>query len=96
MSERTEITEEHSRQVAEDAREGTWAGRSFLREIFLGNLRFEWISPFPKTELRPQAAAFLERLHDFLATQVDSEAIDRTGEYPGHVLEGLAKLARSE
>ncbi|HVW27984.1 MAG TPA: acyl-CoA dehydrogenase family protein [Polyangiaceae bacterium] len=92
MSEHTEMTEEHSRQVAEEARERTWAGRSFLREIFLGNLRFEWISPFPKTELRPHAAAFLERLHGFLEADVDSEAIDRTGEYPRHVLEGLAKL----
>jgi alkylation response protein AidB-like acyl-CoA dehydrogenase len=92
MTENAAISEEHSRQVAEDAREQVWAGRSFLREIFLGRLHFEWISPFPRTEIGERAATFLGRLQDFLEAEVDSEAIDRTGEYPEHVLQGLAKL----
>jgi alkylation response protein AidB-like acyl-CoA dehydrogenase len=85
-------SEEYSRQTAEEARERTWAGRSFLREIFLGNFRFEWISPFPETEIRPRALSFLERLKLFLETEVDSEVIDRTGKYPPEVLKGLAEL----
>jgi alkylation response protein AidB-like acyl-CoA dehydrogenase len=63
-----------------------------LREIFLGNFHFEWIFPFPRTDIRPQASAFLETLKHFLETEVDSEEIDRTGEYPPNVLVGLARL----
>jgi alkylation response protein AidB-like acyl-CoA dehydrogenase len=85
-------SEEESRLTAEEARQRAWAGRSFLREIFLGNFRFDWISPFPLTEVRPDALTFLERLKLFLETEVDSEAIDRTGKYPPEVLRGLAKL----
>jgi alkylation response protein AidB-like acyl-CoA dehydrogenase len=92
MNDSAATSEEHSRQVAEDARERTWAGRSFLREIFLGRLYFEWISPFPRTEIRESAARFLQYLQDFFEAEVDSEAIDRTGKYPEHVLRGLSKL----
>src|SRR5215471_15662254 len=92
MNETADHSEEQSRLTAEEARERTWAGRGFLREIFLGNLRFEWIFPFPITEIRPHALAFLERLKLFLETKVDSEAIDRTGEYPPDVLRELAAL----
>jgi len=85
-------TEQESREVAEAARESTWAGKGFMREIFLGNFRFDWISPYPETEIRPEARDFCIKLKAFLETEVDSAAIDRTGEYPPHVIEGLRKL----
>ncbi len=85
-------TEQESREVAEAAREREWKGKGFLREIFLGNFHFDWIDPFPETEIRPGAQEFLERFRTFLAEEVDSIAIDATGEYPPRVLEGLREL----
>ena len=40
-------TEQESRQVAEESREKEWAGRAFLRELFLGNFSSTSIHPFP-------------------------------------------------
>ena len=40
MSDATKVqvtSEEESRRLAEDSREKEWAGRTFLRELFLGN-----------------------------------------------------------
>jgi alkylation response protein AidB-like acyl-CoA dehydrogenase len=85
--------EQQSRQVAEDARETAWRGSSFLREAFLGKLRPELI---PETafdpETRPEFQQFYRQLETFLRDQVDPVEIDARGEYPKHVLEGLAKL----
>ena len=36
-------TEEESRRVAEESRETEWAGRGFLRELFLGNLELDLV-----------------------------------------------------
>ena len=40
-------SEEESRKVAEESREKEWAGRTFLRELFLGNFLLDHIHPFP-------------------------------------------------
>ena len=48
-------SEEESRKVAEESREQTWAGRTFLRELFLGNFLLDHIHPFPVVkEERPR------------------------------------------
>jgi alkylation response protein AidB-like acyl-CoA dehydrogenase len=85
-------TEQESREVAEAARETEWADKGFMREIFLGNLHIDWIHPFPETALRPKAREFYAKMKAFLENEVDSPEIDRTGEYPPHVIEGLRKL----
>jgi alkylation response protein AidB-like acyl-CoA dehydrogenase len=85
--------EQQSRQIAEESRETAWRGSSFLREAFLGKLRPELI---PDTafdpETRPEFQEFYSQLAAFLHDQVDPVEIDARGEYPKHVLEGLAKL----
>lgn len=86
-------TEQESRQVAEESRETEWAGRGFLRELFLGQFSLDLVHPFPKAEKdRPEFAKFYADLREFLATKVDSVAIDETGEYPEQVVDGLRKL----
>jgi alkylation response protein AidB-like acyl-CoA dehydrogenase len=86
-------SEEESRRIAEEAREKEWAGRTFLRELFLGNLLLPLVHPFPlEGPARPEVTKFYEELREFLRTKVDSVAIDRTGEYPEHVVDGLRKL----
>ncbi len=84
-------SEDEARQLTEDSRE-SWAGRSFVRELFLGNLRLDWIDPYPQT---PESATFLRfyaELEHFLENEVDSVEIDRTGDIPQHVLDRLRSM----
>jgi alkylation response protein AidB-like acyl-CoA dehydrogenase len=94
MSSAPQMTsEQESRQVAEESRETEWAGRGFLRELFLGQFSLDLVHPFPKSgDDRPEFAKFYNELREFLLTQVDSVAIDETGEYPEHVVDGLRKM----
>jgi alkylation response protein AidB-like acyl-CoA dehydrogenase len=86
-------SEEESRRVAEESRETEWAGRTFVRELFLGNFALPLVHPFPEREAdSPEFADFYRRLGDFLRTEVDSVEIDQTGEYPDRVVDGLRKL----
>jgi alkylation response protein AidB-like acyl-CoA dehydrogenase len=86
-------SEEESRRVAEESREQEWAGRTFLRELFLGNFPLDHIHPFPGSrERRPEFAEFYDQLEKFLRAEVDPVAIDESGEYPEAAVEGLRKL----
>ena len=85
-------SEEEARALAEASREQDWSGRSFLRNLFLGDLRVEWIDPFPITPLSDDYLDFEARLRHFMETQVDPVKIDETGEYGDDVLRGLADL----
>ena len=86
-------SEEESRKVAEESREQEWAGRTFLRELFLGNFLLPLIHPFPlDPEERPEFVKFYDDLRLFLEEKVDPVAIDERGEYPEQVVNGLRKL----
>lgn len=85
-------TEEQSRKLAEDSRQSEWEGRSFVREIFLGSLRVDWIDPYPESEETPEFRAFYEAMERFLDHEVDSATIDATGEIPPRVLDRLREL----
>lgn len=82
-----------SREVAEAARERTWRGESFIRELFQGRLRLDLIDPFPQPTLdRPRFRSFYDGLKQLLEEKVDPQRIDETGEYPREVIDGLAAL----
>src|SRR4029453_12994071 len=86
-------TEAESRRVAEASRQSEWEKPSFMRELFLGTLRLDLVHPFPLPgPERPEFRAFYDRLVAFFEEEVDSAEIDATGEYPRHVIEGLARL----
>ena len=88
-----EVTEQESLKVAETARQAEWVKPSFMREFFLGNFRLDLIHPFPLPgQERPEFAAYYRKLYDFLRDEVDPAEIDRTGEYPQKVLDGLRHL----
>ena len=89
----TPVSAAEARQVAEDAREKEWTAPSFLKEMFLGNFRFDLVDPFPEPPpRRPEFTGFLKRLERFLAEEVDPDAIDREGKIPPRVVRGLAEL----
>jgi hypothetical protein len=86
-------TEQESRQVAEQSRQKEWEGRAFIREVYLGGFPLDLVHPFPDVgEERPEFHAFYEAMRDFLRNEVDSVAIDQTGEYPEKVIDGLRRL----
>src|SRR5438876_4182030 len=91
---RRKVSAEEARDVAEAAREQEWAAPSFVRELFLGNLRMDLIHPYPEQDPAEIARAkpFLDSLERFLREQVDSDRIDREGEIPEEVIQGLRDL----
>src|SRR5256885_6668685 len=88
------VSADEAREVAEAAREQHWVAPSFVRDLFLGRLRMALIDPYPEQdpeEVR-RAQPFLEQLERFLRNEVDSDKIDREGEIPDAVIEGLRAL----
>ena len=88
------VSADEAREVAEAAREQEWAAPSFVRDLFLGQLRTDLIDPYPEqdpTEIR-RAQPFLDGLERLLREKVDSDRIDREGEIPDEVLQGLRAL----
>jgi hypothetical protein len=87
------VSADEARRVAEEARETEWASPSFLKQIFLGNLRMDLVHPFPpEPPERPEFRAFLDQLERFLVEDVDPDAIDREGKIPQSVITGLAAI----
>src|SRR6267142_2761815 len=88
------VSADEAREVAEAAREQEWAAPSFVRDLFLGKLRMDLIHPYPEQDPDEVARAkpFLDKLERFLREEVDSDRIDREGEIPENVIDGLRKL----
>jgi alkylation response protein AidB-like acyl-CoA dehydrogenase len=81
-------------ELTEAAREAVVSERGFCGGLFMGQFDLAQIHPFPtqSAEDRDQGDAFLQRLETFLKEHVDPDEIDRTGEIPDEVFDGLAKL----
>src|SRR2546423_9834700 len=88
------VSADEAREVAEAAREQEWAAPSFVRDLFLGRLRLDLVHPYPEqdADVVRRAQPFLEKLERFLREQVDSDRIDREGEIPDAVIQGLRDL----
>jgi alkylation response protein AidB-like acyl-CoA dehydrogenase len=86
-------TEKEAREVAERARQSEWTQPSFLRELFLGRFRLDLVHPYPADDAAEAARAkpFLDGLRE-LMNEVDSDAIDRTGQIPESVMQRLREL----
>lgn len=81
-------------EVAEEAREQEWRLPSFVGELFLGNFRSELVFPFPeqRKEDRKKGDEICAEVSTFLKEHLDPDEVDRTGEIPKKVIDGLAKL----
>ena len=90
---RPKVTADEAREVAEAAREQEWTAPSFVRELFLGDLRMDLIHPYPEQTADEIARAkpLLEQLERLLA-RVDSDRIDREGEIPPDVVSALKTM----
>ncbi len=81
-------------ELTEAARDIVSGKTSFAADLFMGRFDAAKIVPFPEqsSEDRDQGDAFLQRLESFLKANVDADEIDRTGEIPQNVIDGLAQL----
>jgi alkylation response protein AidB-like acyl-CoA dehydrogenase len=81
-------------EFTESAREAAQAERGFAGGLFMGRFNLARIHPFPvqSAEDRDHGRAFLLRLETFLKEHVDPDEIDRTGEIPQEVIDGLASM----
>ncbi len=81
-------------EVIEAAREAKWERPTFAGQLFLGRVLTSLLFPYAvqPEEDRRAGDAFLAQLEEFLKREVDPDAIDRTGEMPASVINGLAKL----
>ena len=80
-------------EMVEAAREQRWEGGSFVRDVFMGNLRFQNIFPFPEQLEEDEKAgkSFLTDFKKVLKEKIDPDQIDRDGELPQSVIEALAE-----
>lgn len=80
-------------ELAESSRD-TRELSGFAASIFDGAPDFSLLFPFPVQPAEDRAAgdAFLAKLGDFLRERTDPDAIDRDGEIPQEVFDGLAEL----
>ncbi len=81
-------------EMTEAARDDRAKYLGFEASIFDCYSNFSTMLHYPKqtVEDKDQGDAFLARLSRFLHEHVDPDAIDRTGEIPDEVLDGLRKL----
>src|SRR3982751_1428700 len=85
------VSEKQARQVAEAARESEWRKPSFGKELFLGRLQLDLLHPWPSSENRPDAEAFLAELGAYVRS-VDGARIEREDRIPDEVFHELARL----
>jgi alkylation response protein AidB-like acyl-CoA dehydrogenase len=88
------VTERDAREVTEAAREKEWVKPSFVRELFLGDVRLDLIHPIPEPEpgARERGEKFMAEMKDFLEREVDGIQIEKEGKVPEHVMQGLRDL----
>ena len=88
------VDERTARRVAEAARESEWRLPSFGKQLFMGRLRMDLIHPHPRPapEDVERGEAFLRRLREFLAENVDPQRIEREARIPDDVVAGLREI----
>jgi alkylation response protein AidB-like acyl-CoA dehydrogenase len=81
-------------ELTESAREAAQSERGFAGGLFMGRFNLPQIHPFPAQSLEDsdRGDAFLQQLGAFLREHVDPDEIDRTGEIPQEIIDGLAQI----
>ena len=81
-------------ELTESSRESFHGYPTFAGAIFMGELHMDLIHPCSEAARNHDARGreFLTRLEAFLKEHADPDQIDRDGEIPDHVVEGLAAL----
>jgi hypothetical protein len=78
-------------EMTEAARDAQ-AAPGVMGGLFMGRFKPSEMLPWRARADHPEGERFLRKLEAFLKNEVDPDEIDRTGEIPDRVIEGLAKL----
>ena len=86
--------EARSIAVAEESRELDWKSKSFMAQLFMGELDLAMITPFPEQSAEDRALGdtICAQVQAWADEHLDGEGIDRDQEIPASVLRGLAEL----
>ncbi len=89
-----EVSEAEARRVAEAAREKEWGGATFLRDLYLGDLRLDLVHPYPDPDdfVSDRAREWIEEFRVFLRDEVDADRIDREGKIYPEVVARLREM----
>lgn len=81
-------------EMTEAARDDRARNLGFAASLFDGAVDSRTLLPWPGQSLedQDQGDAFIHRLESFLKSHADPDAIDREGEIPDDVIQGLAEL----
>lgn len=81
-------------EVIEAAREAKWERPTVAGQLFLGRVLTPLLFPYTvqSDEDRRIGDAYCAKLEAFLKAEIDPDEIDRTGEMPPKVIQGLARL----
>jgi hypothetical protein len=81
-------------ELTESSREGHWEYPTFAGALFMGELPLELVHPYPEhpEDIDERGKRFLVELERFLSAKVDPDRIDREGEIPDDVVDGLRAL----
>jgi alkylation response protein AidB-like acyl-CoA dehydrogenase len=81
-------------ELTESSREGFWAYPTFAGALFMGDTPIGLIHPYPElsSDRDERGRLFLSEFERFLREKVDPDRIDREGEIPEEVIEGLRSL----
>ena len=91
IQKKLDVTESQSRALAEESRDSDWVNPSFMKELFLGNFRFDLIHPYPeRVQWRSEFEAYFEKFRTFLRDTWDPIEVDHSGEYN---MEHVAEMA---
>lgn len=80
-------------EMAEDSRDSREIS-GFAGSLFMGDTKLSRLTPFPEQPSADEAEGntFIQKLSAFLEEKTDPDAIDRNGEIPDEVFQGLGKL----
>jgi alkylation response protein AidB-like acyl-CoA dehydrogenase len=83
-----------SLEFAEEQRQEQWQHPSFALQLFHGHPKWSLIHPFPLQDKQDaqKGDQFVAKLEQFLKDNLNPDEVDRTGQIPDHVMEGLGKL----
>jgi alkylation response protein AidB-like acyl-CoA dehydrogenase len=81
-------------ELTESSRESLWEYPTFAGALFMGELPLDLVVPFPDlpSDRDERGRRFLAELEAFLREKVDPDRIDREGEIPEEVVDGLRSL----
>ena len=68
--------------------------RSFMKSLFNGHLEADLVFPYPRqdAEAKETLGLLLESFRGWARQNLDGGAIDRSGQFPAHVVKGLKEL----